>query len=169
MVISADQITELFRRQKHLMSSGPGRYADLVIEQTGFLQMGRILLFHPYGTASAADVTGKSQKLLHGNQFHAFVTGGFRCFFEVKLTTDGNTKNMDPGLGATGYQCFENLFLWKPQCIRRVGSSEIRFVIFVKEFPAGNSCLLNQPYSVGFYCHIDHQAYYTISFSSFAA
>jgi len=60
-----------------------------------------------------------------------------------------------------GNQGLEDLLLGHTDGIGGVGTLQIVIIKFIKGFPAGNLCLLNQPNCVCFCCQIDHRLYYT--------
>ena len=68
---------------------------------------------------------------------------------------------MDSGSGSPGNQGFENLFLRHTDGLSGMGSAEVLFIKFVKNFPAGDSGLLHKPDSICFICHFITRIYYT--------
>ena len=136
-----------------MVTSCAGGHGDLLVEDAGFVEMGGILLLHAHRTATSPDIAGKAQKLFHMNHFHAFVTGGLCCFFQIQLAAYGDTEHMDAVLRPPCHQCLEDLLRRHTDGLGSVHSVQIVLVVFIEAFPAGDACFFHKSNCVGFVSH----------------
>ena len=125
--------------------------------------MRRVLFLHTHRTAAAPDIAGQTQQILYGDHLHIFITSGFGGLLQVQLAADRDAEYVDAGPFAPGNQSFEHLFTGHTDGLGSVIAVQIFLIIFIKTFPAGNLCLLNQTDCVGFCCHNITNTYYTLS------
>ena len=136
------------------MTSGTGRYGDLIPQDTGLVDECWIPFFHTDGTASTTDITGQCKQFFDRDQFYLLVTCGFRGLFQVQLTAHRDTEDIDPGPVSPCDQCFEHLLRRHPHGFRGMHTVQIFFVVVVKRLFTGDLCKLYQPYRIRFFCHM---------------
>ena len=90
------------------LSGGQG---NLLTQKAQLIKKGGVFLFHPDGTAPAANVACEIQQLLDVDKLHIFVACRLGCLFKIQFLTHRNAEHIDPGPFAPGNQSFEYLFL----------------------------------------------------------